>query len=498
MGGFREYDKYDATGLAELVRKKKVSPRELCEEAISRIEQLNPQLNAVIYTLFEEALRDAEGPLHKGPFTGVPFLIKDVIQALAGTPLTFGCQAWRNNITGFDSEYVARLKRTGLVILGKTNVPEFGLMPCTEPELFGPTRNPWNTDKSPGGSSGGSGAAVASRMVPMAAGNDGGGSIRIPASCCGVFGLKPTRGRNPLGPDYGEEWQGAVVEHVLTLSVRDSAALLDATAGEDCGAPYIIPPPERSYLEEIRKSPGKLRIGFTTRSVIDTEVHPECVRAVEETAALLSKLGHHVERAEPDLDGRAIAMSYLMLYLGEVAADIEKTRGMTGRKPKRSEFETTTWTLGLLGRTFSAGDFVREMRIWNDVARSFGRFFQSYDLHLTPVTAFPPLDIGALQPKPAEKVLMKAVNALGLGGLLKSSGIVEQIALDSMSRFPFTLLANLSGLPAMSVPLHWSADGLPCGSHFIARFGDEAALFRLAAQLEKARPWFNRRPPLAG
>ena len=232
--------------------------------------------------------------------------------------------------------------------------------------------------------------------------------------------------------------------------------------------------------------------------MIDTEVHPECVRAVEETAALLSKLGHHVERAEPDLDGRAIAMSYLMLYLGEVAADIEKTRGMTGRKPKRSEFETTTWTLGLLGRTFSAGDFVREMRIWNDVARSFGRFFQSYDLHLTPVTAFPPLDIGALQPKPAEKVLMKAVNALGLGGLLKSSGIVEQIALDSMSRFPFTLLANLSGLPAMSVPLHWSADGLPCGSHFIARFGDEAALFRLAAQLEKARPWFNRRPPLAG
>ena len=241
MGGFREYDKYDATGLAELVRKKKVSPRELCEEAISRIEQLNPQLNAVIYTLFEEALRDAEGPLHKGPFTGVPFLIKDVIQALAGTPLTFGCQAWRNNITGFDSEYVARLKRTGLVILGKTNVPEFGLMPCTEPELFGPTRNPWNTDKSPGGSSGGSGAAVASRMVPMAAGNDGGGSIRIPASCCGVFGLKPTRGRNPLGPDYGEEWQGAVVEHVLTLSVRDSAALLDATAGEDCGAPTSFP-----------------------------------------------------------------------------------------------------------------------------------------------------------------------------------------------------------------------------------------------------------------
>ena len=494
MGFIKDYDRYDATGLAELVKKRKVSPLELCEEAIRRIEKLNPVLNAVIYTMYDEARRAAKGPLPKGPFTGVPFLLKDVIQALAGAPLTFGCRAWKDYMPQFDSELVKRFKKTGLVILGKTNVPEFGLMPYTESELFGPARNPWNTERSPGGSSGGAAAAVASRMLPMAAGNDGGGSIRIPSSNCGLFGLKPTRGRNPLGPAYGEEWQGAVVEHVLTLSVRDSAAMLDAICGSDCGAPYVIPVPEMPYVQEIKKSPGKLRIAFSTRSVIDSEVHPECVKAVEETAKLLQKLGHRVEPGEPQLDGRAIAISYLMLYLGEVAADIGKTKALTGKKPKRKNFEAITWTLGLLGRTFSAGDFVREMRVWNDVSRAFGSFFEKYDLYLTPVTAFPPLKIGELQPKPAERVMMKIVNALGLGGLLKASGIVEKLAMDSLSKFPFTQLANLSGLPAMSVPLHWTADNLPCGSHFIGRFGGEATLFRLAAQLEKAKPWFNKRP----
>ncbi len=496
MGAFKEYDKYDALGLAELVRKKKVSPAELCEEAIARIEKQNPALNAVIYTMYDDARRAARGPLPKGPFTGVPFLLKDVIQALAGAPLTFGCRAWKNNVPDHDSEFVRRIKNAGLVILGKTNVPEFGLMGYTEPELFGPARNPWNTERTTGGSSGGSAAAVAARMVPMAGANDGGGSIRIPSGYCGLFGLKPTRGRNPLGPDFGEEWQGAVVEHALTLSVRDSAAFLDATCGADPGAPYIIPPPRMPYAQEIRKAPGKLRIALSTRSIIDSPVHGECVKAVEETAKLLEKLGHRVERDEPEIDGRAVAMSYLMMYLGEVAADIAKTKAMTGRKPRRADFEPTTWTLGLLGRTYTAGDFVREKRVWNDVARSFGRFFQRYDLYLTPVNAFPAHAIGELQPKPAEKALMKFVNALGLGRLLKASGIVEQIAMDSLSKLPFTQLANLSGLPAMSVPLHWTPDNLPCGSHFMARFGDEASLFRIAAQLEKAKPWAGKRPPL--
>jgi amidase len=247
----------------------------------------------------------------------------------------------------------------------------------------------------------------------------------------------------------------------------------------------------------MKKSPGKLHIAFSTRSMIDSEVHPECVKAVEDTAKLLEKLGHRIDQDQPKIDGRAVAISYLMMYMGEVAADIEKTKALTGKKPERKDFETATWTLGLLGRTYSAGDFVREMRVWNNVARAFGSFFEKYDLYLTPVTSFPAHKIGELQPKPAEKVLMKAMNTLGLGGLLKTSGIVEQIAIDSISKVPFTQLANLSGLPAMSVPLHWTADNLPCGSHFMARFGDEATLFRLAAQLEEAKPWFNKRSPVS-
>jgi len=497
MSGYKDYEKYDATSLAELVLKREVSPLELCEEAISRIEKLNPVLNAVIYTMYDAARQTAKGPLPAGPFTGVPFLLKDAIQAMAGAPLTFGCRAWKDYVPRDDSEFVKRIRKAGLVVLGKTNVPEFALLPYTEPELFGPARNPWNTERTTGGSSGGSAAAVASRMVPMAGGNDGGGSIRIPSSYCGLFGLKPTRGRNPLGPDYGEEWQGAVVEHVLTLSVRDSAAFLDATCGADSGAPYVIPRPEMPYAQEMKKSPGKLRIAFSTRSMIDSEVHPECVKAVEDTVKLLEKLGHRIEQDEPKIDGRAVAISYLMMYMGEVAADIEKTKVLTGKKPERKDFETTTWTLGLLGRTYSAGDFVREMRVWNNVARAFGSFFEKYDLYLTPVNAFPAHKIGELQPKPAEKALMKVTNTLGLGRLLKASGIVEQIAMDSISKVPFTQLANLSGLPAMSVPLHWTADNLPCGSHFMARFGDEATLFRLAAQLEEAKPWFNKRPPVS-
>jgi len=498
MGAFTEYGKYDALGLAELVKKRKVSALELCEEAISRIERLNPALNAVIRAMYEQARKAARGPLPKGPFAGVPFLLKDALQAIAGEPLTNGCRAWKNYTPEHDSEYVKRIKNAGLIILGKTNVPEFSLLGYTEPDLFGPARNPWNTERTTGGSSGGSAAAVAARMVPMAGANDGGGSIRIPSGYCGLFGLKPTRGRNPLGPYFGEGWQGAVVEHALTLSVRDSAAFLDATCGADAGAPYIIPPPAAPYSQEIKKAPGKLRVAFSTRSIIDSAVHPECVRAVEETVKLLENLGHRVVNAEPEIDGRAVAISYLMMYFVAVAGGIEMTKALTGKRARRSGFEPTTWTLGLLGRTFSAGDFVREKRVWNDVSRSFGRFFQNYNLYLTPTTAFPAHKIGELQPKPAEKVLMKMVNALGLGRLLKASGMVEQIAMDSLSQVPFTQLANFSGLPAMTVPLYWTHEGLPCGSHFMARFGDEATLFRLAAQLEKARPWFNRVPGVVG
>ncbi|MDO9515069.1 MAG: amidase family protein [Syntrophales bacterium] len=496
MGTFKEYDRYDGLGMAELVRKKDVSPADLYEEAIGRIEKLNPALNAVIAPLFDLAKKDIEKGLPEGPFTGVPFLLKDLLAAYAGVPLTGGSRAYKNYIPDEDSELVKRFKKAGLVIMGKTNCPEFGLLGVTEPELHGPTRNPWNTDHTPGGSSGGSAAAVASGMVPIASGGDGGGSIRIPSSCCALFGLKPTRGRNPTGPGYGAIWQGAAVEHIVSRSVRDSAAMLDATRGTDVGAPYIITLPERPYMEEIQRDPGSLRIAFNTLSPLDTEVHPECAKAVEQTAQLLEGLGHKVEENRPDLDGKALANSFLAMYMAEIAADIEELEPILGRKARRDDVEALTWTLGLLGRTFSAGYFVKQMREWGMASRAMGRFHEKYDLYLTPTVAYPPVRIGELQPKPAERALLTVVNSMGLGKLLKLSGITDKLAVESLAKTPFTQLANFTGQPAMSVPLHWTEEGLPCGVHFMGRFGDEATLFRLAAQLEQAQPWFDKRPSM--
>ena len=484
-------------GLAELVRQGQVTPVELCEEAIERIERVNPQLNAMVNPMYDLGRQTASKALPYGPFTGVPFLIKDLQFAYKGVPTSYGCKALKNNVAEHDSEMVARFKKAGLVILGKTNTPEFGLMGITEPELFGPCRNPWNTDLTPGGSSGGTASAVAAGMVPMGGGGDGGGSIRIPSSYCGLFGLKPSRGRNPSGPDYGQVWQGAVQEHVLTRSVRDSAAMMDATQGPDPGAPYEIRPPERPYLEEMGKDPGKMNIAFNTASPIGRPVDLDCVKAVEETVSLLEDLGHRVEEARPDIDGLELAKSYMALYFGEMAADIAELEKVLGRKAKPGDVEPTTWTIGLLGRAYSAGYLVQALRVWDHAARKMGSFFQNYDLYLTPTTAYPPSRIGEQKPRPIEALLMKPINALRLGRLLKASGMVDQMAETALERVPFTQLANLCGLPAISVPLYWNANGLPFGSQFIGPFGDEAALFNLAGQLEKARPWFDKRPPVS-
>ncbi len=496
MGKFPEYDHYDALGLAELIRKKEVTPGDLCEEAIERIERINPKINAVIHSMFDIARNAASGNLPDGPFTGVPFLLKDLLTSYAGVPLTMGSKAYRNYIPARDSELMKRYKAAGVLILGKTNTPEFGLMGITEPELYGPTRNPWNLNVTPGGSSGGSGAAVASGMVPFASGGDGGGSIRIPASYCGLFGMKPSRGRNPTGPEYGQIWQGAAVEHILSRSVRDSAAMMDAVNGPDDGAPYIIPRPERPYLEEVAREPGPLKIAFTKKSPLNTGVHPECQKAVENAAALLTNLGHHVEEAEPLIDGIALAKSYFTMYYGEIAADIEDLNKILGRKAKPADVEGPTWALKLLGDAFTAGEFVHAIRQWNTFARQMGIFYQKYDIYLTPTTAFPPVRIGELKPKPIEEQLMKITNTLNLGKIIRLSGIADKLAIESLSKTPYTQLANVTGLPAMSVPLHWTADGQPCGVQFIAPFGDEATLFSLAAQLEKAQPWFDKRPAL--
>ncbi len=493
MAGFKEYDHYDAIGLAQLVRDGQVSAGELCEEAISRIERLNPQLNAVITPMFEQARTAAGGTLPRGALSGVPFLLKDILHAFAGVPLTSGSRALKTFVPDRDSEFVARTKRAGLIVLGKTNVPELGLMAVTEPEAFGPAKNPWNLRHTPGGSSGGSAAAVASRIVPIASANDGGGSIRIPASCCGIFGLKPTRGRTPVGPYYGEVWDGAVADLAVSISVRDSAALLDEIQGPEAGAPYTIAPPERPYLEEVGREPGTLRIGFSTRSPIGTQVHFECVEAVRKAAVLLESLGHRVEEAEPVYDGKALAKCYMTLYFGQVGADLKFIAQELGTG-KANLVEDTTKTLALLGRTIKACDYVASRRQWHVFGQAMAQYLTGYDLFMTPTTAAPPPGIGELAPKAADVAAMKVINALGLGSLLMLTGTVDKLAVKALSKTPFTQLANLTGLPAMSVPLHWTPDGLPCGVQFMGRLGGEAMLFRLAAQLEKASPWFDKRP----
>ena len=495
MENFAEYGNYDALGLAELVRSRQVSPLELCEAALDRIDRTDPILNAVVCRMDDVARRRAARPAD-GPFKGVPFLLKDLNFADRGIPMTNGCRALRSYKPDYEGEMVVRFKRAGLVVAGRTNAPEFGLMGVTEPALFGPCRNPWNPDFSPGGSSGGSAAAVAAGMVPMASAGDGGGSIRIPASYCGLFGLKPSHGRNPNGPGPARNWQGAVQPHVITRSVRDSAAALDATAGPDTGAPYEIRPPVRPYLQEVGADPGRIKIAFNCRSPIGTPVHPDCVRAVEDAARLLDDLGHYVQEAAPAVDGKAVAESYVTMYFGEVAADIRELRALIGRKVRRRDVEDVTWLLGLLGRTLTAGDFVEAMRRWDLEARNMGRFFEDFDFYLTPTTAQPPAAIGALAPRWFETPMIKTVNRCGLGGLLKRVGMVERMVTRSLERTPFTQVANICGLPAMSVPLYWNEAGMPCGVQFIGSFGAEDRLLRLAAQLEQARPWFNRRPPV--
>lgn len=496
MAGFVEYEQYDGLGLAALVREKKISPVELCDEAIRRIEKLNPVLNAVVTPMFKIGRGAVKKALPEAPFAGVPFLLKDLLSAYAGVRFTSGCRAYKDYVPDYDSELVKRFKKSGLIMMGKTSTPEFGLMGITEPELFGPTRNPWNIERTPGGSSGGSAAAVASGMVPLASGGDGGGSIRIPACYCGLFGLKTSRGRTPTGPKVGEWWQGAAIEHVLTRSVRDSAAMLDAICGVDAGAPYIIKPPDMPYSEEIKRDIGSLKIAFNTASPLGTGTHESCADAVIKTARLLESLGHNVEEARPSLDGLRLANSYFTMYFGETAADIKHAEAVLEKKVGQDDFEITTWFFGQLGRCYSAGDFVEAMREWDIAARTMGEFHRKYDLYLTPTVAFPAAKIGELLPKPYEKTAMKIISILRLGTLAKASGMVNQIAIQTLAKTPFTQLANFTGQPAMNVPLHWDEQGMPCGVQFVAPFGDEATLFRLAAQLEKANPWFNRRPSL--
>ncbi len=490
-----EYDDLDGLGLAALVRSRAVSAAEVVETAIHRIETRNPALNAVIRPMFDEALRAALAADGNAPFAGVPFLLKDLLSMVAGVPTSQGNRLLAKLPASGDSELVKRWKKAGLIILGKTNTSEFGLTPYTEPEAFGPTRNPWDPARTPGGSSGGSAAAVASRMVPIASAGDGGGSIRIPASACGLFGIKPTRGRTPAGPFMGEPWAGFSVEHVLTRSVRDSAALLDLTQGADAGAPHYLPPFSGSFLKALERPPGKLRIAVSSSPMLGTKVDPEVVLAFAEAVKLLEELGHEVVEAAPVVDADEFSLSFLTVLAAEMRADIEGAAKAAGVPVRSGDFDASTFGLGMLGQTISASELATALRYLKLAARGVSAFFGSFDVLMTPVLSAVPPPIGALQPSANEKRIIRALARTNAGWLLTKLGFVKRVAAETFGFIPWTPVFNVTGQPAMSVPLSWSAGGLPIGMHVVGRFAEEETLFRLAGQIEATRPSNKRKPP---
>lgn len=466
----------DATGQAELVRRGEVTATELVAWAIERIEDLNPSLNAVVTPMFDCALA-AAAAAPSGPFTGVPYLLKDLAVETAGIRFTEGSVFLRDNLSTYDSELVRRLRRAGLVIIGKTNTPEFGMLPTCEPALFGPTRNPWDITRSTSGSSGGSAAAVASGMVPAAHGNDLGGSIRFPASACGLFGLKPTRARNPLGPEYGDVVSGWAAEHALTRSVRDSAALLDATAGPALGDPYPAPPPGRAFAAEVGADPGRLRIAFTPRTPDGSLGHPECLAALDDAVRLCTSLGH--ELIEADLPGLTsdVGAAIGSVFNAATAWIVRYWIRRIGREPELDELEPITRAYWEAGEHVTAAEYLLAIEDLQVFARGVAEFLTPVDLWLTPTMSAPPVRLGEIVSTVAEPM-----RAAQRGG--------PTVAYPAV-------VANITGNPAMSVPLWWTEAGLPIGVHFLGRFGDEATLIRLAAQLEHARPWATRTPPLS-
>lgn len=490
-----EYIRHDATALAALLRAGEVTALELIEVAVRRLEAVNPAINAVVRRMDDEARVLADSINPAAVFAGVPFLAKDLQSGYAGHPTSAGSRVAADLVVEEDTELVRRLRATGVSILGKTNTPEFGLLPYTEPVFWGPCRNPWSLDRTPGGSSGGSAAAVAAGIVPMAGGGDGAGSIRIPASCCGLFGLKPSRGRVPSGPRDAEPWRGSVTEHVLTRSVRDSAAMLDATHGPESGAPYRIAPPERPFTREVGADPGCLRIAWTTVPWMgSSDPHPDCAHAVADAVTLLEQLGHSVTEATPRFDGKAFARAFMYMVAGEVGAEFGDLTHDLGRPPRRSEMEPLTWALGLVSKAVSARELASALRFLERCGKAVGRFFTDYDILVTPTVATPPPRIGALPPSRFEHLQLGLLSALGSGNLIKAARALDRIAEGAFEFLPWTPVFNANGQPAMSVPLHWNAAGLPVGVHFAARAGAEATLFRLAGQLERARPWFDRVP----
>ncbi|HZM86659.1 MAG TPA: amidase [Blastocatellia bacterium] len=470
-----EYDQYDGLGLAALVAKRQITPLELLNAVKRRLDAINPKLNATAQIFFDKAEAQIKHGLPAGPFKGVPFVLKDLGQQLAGTITTYGSRVFKDNTPDLDSTLVTRYKQAGLVIFAKTTSPEFGLTTTTESVLFGQTRNPWNLERTSGGSSGGSSAIVASRVVPMAHGSDGGGSIRIPASCCGLFGLKPTRGRVPVGPTQFEGWNGCSHHHALTISVRDSAALLDATCGAELGSPYFSPTPERPFLKQVGADPGKLRIALAVATPAGTPLDPESRKAATEAAKLCESLGHNVEEARPPIEDAWMREAFLTVLRVSLARTLDDAAKPLGRPVTDKDVEPVTWVMAQAGRSVNVIAYSRAIATMHQVGLAMAKFQDKYDVILSPTLAKPPVPLGVLSLSPAS---------------------IAQYTKDVTEFGPYTAIYNVTGQPSMSVPLHWSAEGLPIGVMFSGRFGEDAMLLRLAAQLEKAKPWAGLRPKI--
>jgi len=470
-----EYDKYDALGLAELIAKKEITPAELLDAVRQRVEEINPKINAFSQLFFDKAAEQIQAGMGEGPFQGVPFALKDLGQYLDGTITSAGGRVWKDQLADYDSTLVTRYKQAGLVIFGKTTSPELGLTTTTESVLYGQTRNPWDRERTSGGSAGGASAAVASRILPMAHASDGGGSIRIPASCCGLFGLKPTRGRAPMGPKQFEGWNGLSAHHAVTISVRDSAALLDVSSGPELGAPYYAPPQQRPFLMEVGADPGELRIALIVDSPSGTPVDSECKKAATEAAKLCEDLGHKVEEVPWPVDPEIMRGAFLTIVNVSVAKALDEAATPLGRAVTDQDVEPVTWAMARQGRDVSSVAYSRAIATIHQVGFTMAKFQQTYDVILNTTLGKPPVQLGLLSLTRTDmRTFMKEITEFS----------------------PFTAIYNVTGQPSMSAPLHWTSDGLPVGVMFSARFGDEATLFRLASQLEKAKPWAGMTPKI--
>ncbi|MGR9053775.1 MAG: amidase [Gammaproteobacteria bacterium] len=493
MSGFADYQDYDALGLAELVRAGHVSSRELLWEARARLASVNPSLNAVICTMDSLADTLAAKTDVQALFCGAPFLVKDLMLPFAGFPLSNGSEAMKSFVPGANCNIADRFAQVGLVTFGKTNTSELGASSLTAPKAFGETRNPWNLSLNSGGSSGGSSAAVAARVVPMAYSSDGGGSIRLPASYCGIFGYKPSRGLNRF-EDMSKAWGGAVVSHVSTISVRDSAAYLDVVAGYADSGYSAAAPPDMSYLRSTMRPPQRLKIALITDAPTNTPVHADCVAAAQIAAKHCERLGHSVETSAWRFDGIELMRAFLTVVFRYTLRDVGNVASLVGVPYKRLAIELNTRFMAAVGAGVGDERVAWALKVWKNAAERMTELHKEYDVILTPTVATPPLPSDALDPNGLERVAMRLLISTGLGRRICSDNFLDSVIHKSLYQTPYTPIANMTGQPAMSIPLYWDDGGLPHGAHFMAAEGNDRLLFSLASELEAAQPWRNKIP----